>query len=163
MEEGKAEAEVVVEAEVVPQETVRRAEALVHDLPSQYPDRLAVETRRPRTVLVAERSRQFQVGSSSLGEAKAEEREAKYLVQSKISRLKTCMTLPLNDPFTSSRTYGSGYPGLTNQRGVSNLNFPFFFWPLVWGGAAFHGPAYLDDTEVRHSFEIKQFNEVLIP
>ena len=93
VEEGKAEAEVVVEAEVVPQETVRRAEALVHDLPSQYPDRLAVETRRPRTVLVAERSRQFQVGSSSLGEAKAEGREVKSLVQSKCSRLKNLYDL----------------------------------------------------------------------
>jgi hypothetical protein len=31
---------------------------------------------------------------------------------------------------------GSGYPGLTTQRGVGGLGFPFVFWPVVWGGAA---------------------------
>lgn len=47
------------------------------------------------------------------------------------------------------RTYGSGYPGFANQRGVAGLGFPFYFWPLVWGGAAFSGARYLNDNEVR--------------
>ncbi|KAE9397149.1 hypothetical protein BT96DRAFT_823734 [Gymnopus androsaceus JB14] len=34
-----------------------------------------------------------------------------------------------------SRTYGSGYPGIFD-RGVGGRGFPFFFWPVVWGGAA---------------------------
>ncbi|KIM37034.1 hypothetical protein M413DRAFT_52636, partial [Hebeloma cylindrosporum] len=40
----------------------------------------------------------------------------------------------------SSRTYGSGYPGIAG-RGTAGRNFPFIFWPLAWplsvgGGAA---------------------------
>jgi hypothetical protein len=45
------------------------------------------------------------------------------------------------------RTYGSGYPGVAG-RGVAGLPFPFFFWPLAWGGAAVGTAAYLHDDEV---------------
>ncbi|KAI0036415.1 hypothetical protein K488DRAFT_41051, partial [Vararia minispora EC-137] len=43
--------------------------------------------------------------------------------------------------------YGSGYPGLAGQRGTTGLGFPFFFWPLVWGGGAAGGVAYLHNHE----------------
>ncbi|KAG5653451.1 hypothetical protein H0H81_000340 [Sphagnurus paluster] len=33
-----------------------------------------------------------------------------------------------------TKTYGSGYPGITG-RGVAGRGFPFYFWPLAWGGA----------------------------
>ena len=46
------------------------------------------------------------------------------------------------------RVYGSGYPG-TTSRGVGGLGFPFYFWPVVWGGAAVGGAAYLHNSEVR--------------
>lgn len=50
------------------------------------------------------------------------------------------------------RQYGSGYPGI-NQRGVAGLGFPFFFWPVVWGGSAGIGTAaYLHSTEARGVF-----------
>ncbi|KAL5522928.1 hypothetical protein ACEPAF_1195 [Sanghuangporus sanghuang] len=45
-----------------------------------------------------------------------------------------------------TRTYGSGYPG-TASRGVAGLGFPFYFWPVVWGGAAGGGAAYLHNSE----------------
>jgi len=44
-----------------------------------------------------------------------------------------------------SRTYGSGYPGVSG-RGVFNRGFPFYFWPVVWGGSA-ENAAYLHDSE----------------
>jgi len=39
--------------------------------------------------------------------------------------------------------YGSGYPGVAG-RGVQNRGFPFFFWPLAWGGV---GSSYLHTSE----------------
>ena len=46
------------------------------------------------------------------------------------------------------RTYGSGYPGVTG-RGVAGRGFPFYFWPLAWGGIADVGTAaYLHSDEV---------------
>ncbi|KAF8197478.1 hypothetical protein BJ912DRAFT_1055883 [Pholiota molesta] len=48
---------------------------------------------------------------------------------------------------TGTQQYGSGYPGITG-RGVANRGFPFFFWPLAWGGVAGVGTAaYLHNTE----------------
>lgn len=48
------------------------------------------------------------------------------------------------------RTYGSGYPDLPNQRGVFNLGFPYYFWPIVWGLTTVEiaDIAYLHDSEV---------------
>ncbi|KAL0580681.1 hypothetical protein V5O48_001322 [Marasmius crinis-equi] len=44
-------------------------------------------------------------------------------------------------------TYGSGYPGVPG-RGVADRGFPFFFWPVAWGGAAgVGGAAYLHNRE----------------
>lgn len=37
--------------------------------------------------------------------------------------------------------YGSGYPGYTG-RGVYGRPFPFYYWPVVWGG---HNGSYLND------------------
>ncbi|EKM57725.1 uncharacterized protein PHACADRAFT_251537 [Phanerochaete carnosa HHB-10118-sp] len=50
------------------------------------------------------------------------------------------------DQVFGTRTYGSGYPGQPNNRGVTNLGFPFVFWPVVWGGTLGYGAAYLHDT-----------------
>ncbi|THU97842.1 hypothetical protein K435DRAFT_662114 [Dendrothele bispora CBS 962.96] len=36
--------------------------------------------------------------------------------------------------------YGSGYPGVSGL-GVASRGFPFFFWPIAWGGAAGVGSA----------------------
>ena len=45
-----------------------------------------------------------------------------------------------------TRTYGSGYPGVTT-RGVYNRGFPVWFWPVVGGGSFGAGEAYLIDDE----------------
>lgn len=45
----------------------------------------------------------------------------------------------------SRRQYGSGYPGVSGL-GTSGRNFPFVFWPLVWGGGLGYGAAYLHNT-----------------
>ncbi|KAJ7583860.1 hypothetical protein C8J56DRAFT_748768, partial [Mycena floridula] len=43
--------------------------------------------------------------------------------------------------------YGSGYPGV-GGRGVVGRSFPFYYWPLAWGGGAgAGGGAYLHDSE----------------
>jgi hypothetical protein len=47
-----------------------------------------------------------------------------------------------------SRIYGSGYPGL-GSRSVAGRNFPFGYWPLVWGVGVGSGIVYLRDDEVR--------------
>ncbi|KZP03380.1 hypothetical protein FIBSPDRAFT_879518 [Athelia psychrophila] len=51
------------------------------------------------------------------------------------------------DQVFGNSAYGSGYPGVVS-RGVSGRGFPFFFWPVVWGGAAGGAAgAYLHDTK----------------
>ncbi|KAF7425990.1 hypothetical protein PC9H_008352 [Pleurotus ostreatus] len=46
-----------------------------------------------------------------------------------------------------SAQYGSGYPGVAG-RGVAGRGFPFYFWPVAWGGAAGAGTgAYLHTNE----------------
>jgi len=46
-----------------------------------------------------------------------------------------------------TKTYGSGYPG-NPGRGVAGRGFPFYFWPLAWGGIAGAGTAaYLHTDE----------------
>ncbi|KAK7040781.1 hypothetical protein VNI00_009687 [Paramarasmius palmivorus] len=43
--------------------------------------------------------------------------------------------------------YGSGYPNVPG-RGVASRGFPFYFWPIAWGGAAgVGGAAYLHNRE----------------
>ncbi|KAI0063858.1 hypothetical protein BV25DRAFT_1990437 [Artomyces pyxidatus] len=44
-----------------------------------------------------------------------------------------------------TNVYGSGYPGTANVRGVAGLGLPFYFWPVVWGGAGFGAGSYLHD------------------
>lgn len=46
-----------------------------------------------------------------------------------------------------SRTYGSGYPGVVGNRGVAGLGFPFFFWPVTFGGAAYAGTHYYHHSD----------------
>ncbi|KAI0037979.1 hypothetical protein FA95DRAFT_1578473 [Auriscalpium vulgare] len=41
--------------------------------------------------------------------------------------------------------YGSGYPGVDDSRGVYGLDFPFYFWPVVFTGT--QGAAYLYDSD----------------
>ncbi|KAI3605026.1 acetolactate synthase [Moniliophthora roreri] len=51
------------------------------------------------------------------------------------------------DQIYGNSQYGSGYPGIAG-RGVANRGFPFFFWPVAWGGAAGVGSAaYLHNRE----------------
>ncbi|KDQ52174.1 hypothetical protein JAAARDRAFT_139228 [Jaapia argillacea MUCL 33604] len=45
-----------------------------------------------------------------------------------------------------SRYYGSGYPGYPGI-GVAGRGFPFYFWPVVWGGGLGYGGSYLYDHE----------------
>ncbi|KAJ7202442.1 hypothetical protein C8J57DRAFT_1454889 [Mycena rebaudengoi] len=46
-----------------------------------------------------------------------------------------------------TRSYGSGYPGISG-RGVGGRGFPFYFWPLMWGGGIGYGSnAYLHSNE----------------
>ncbi|KAG6899917.1 hypothetical protein C0995_004657 [Termitomyces sp. Mi166 len=53
-----------------------------------------------------------------------------------------------------TRTYGSGYPGITGA-GVSNRGFPFYFWPVVWGTAVGAGTAtYLHNDELNVSIRV---------
>ncbi|KAI0715907.1 hypothetical protein C8T65DRAFT_642837 [Cerioporus squamosus] len=44
-----------------------------------------------------------------------------------------------------NQQYGSGYPGVSGL-GTSGRNFPFVFWPLVWGGGLGYGAAYLHNN-----------------
>ncbi|KAJ4497841.1 hypothetical protein C8R41DRAFT_821308 [Lentinula lateritia] len=48
------------------------------------------------------------------------------------------------DQIYGTKTYGSGYPGVSG-RGVASRGFPFFFWPVVWGGVAGGSASYLYD------------------
>ncbi|KAF5344379.1 hypothetical protein D9758_013236 [Tetrapyrgos nigripes] len=58
-----------------------------------------------------------------------------------------------------SRTYGSGYPGYGLARGVAGRGFPFYFWPLVWGGAVGVGTAsYLNAEDEVHWFILDPSN-----
>ncbi|KAL1677094.1 hypothetical protein EV122DRAFT_214945 [Schizophyllum commune] len=51
------------------------------------------------------------------------------------------------DQIYGTRYYGSGYPGVTG-RGVAGRNFPFYFWPLTFGGVGVVGAHhYLDDDD----------------
>ncbi|KAG7442542.1 uncharacterized protein BT62DRAFT_982442 [Guyanagaster necrorhizus] len=50
------------------------------------------------------------------------------------------------DQVVGTRTYGSGYPGITS-RGVAGLGFPFYYWPIAWGGIGLGSAAYLHDSE----------------
>ncbi|KAI0071655.1 hypothetical protein K474DRAFT_1606564 [Panus rudis PR-1116 ss-1] len=72
------------------------------------------------------------------------------------------VTIPSGQPFAGraagggsrdqvfgSQTYGSGYPPSYSApgRGVSGLGFPFYFWPLAWGGGLGYGAGYLHSHE----------------
>jgi len=46
-----------------------------------------------------------------------------------------------------NRKYGSGYPGY--PIGVAGYGFPFFFWPLAFGGTYIYGAHYIHENEVR--------------
>jgi hypothetical protein len=58
--------------------------------------------------------------------------------------------------------YGSGYPGSSNVRGVGGFGFPYYYWPLAFGGAGVGGAAYLHNHEVRHNFPPFLLNSNLI-
>ncbi|KAF8492221.1 hypothetical protein F5888DRAFT_933794 [Russula emetica] len=42
--------------------------------------------------------------------------------------------------------YGSGYPGVLAPHGVSGLDFPYYFWPIVWYDIGNGQSAYLFDS-----------------
>ncbi|KAK0462337.1 uncharacterized protein EV420DRAFT_1265734 [Desarmillaria tabescens] len=50
------------------------------------------------------------------------------------------------DQVMGTSTYGSGYPGVAS-RGVAGLGFPFYYWPLAWGGIGLGSAAYLHNNE----------------
>ncbi|KAF8554673.1 hypothetical protein OG21DRAFT_1496862 [Imleria badia] len=50
-----------------------------------------------------------------------------------------------------TRTYGSGYPGVSG-RGVIGRGFPFWFWPIVWTGYGVPIGSYLHDSEYGNSY-----------
>ncbi|KZV98194.1 hypothetical protein EXIGLDRAFT_728659 [Exidia glandulosa HHB12029] len=53
------------------------------------------------------------------------------------------------DQVYGSNVYGSGYPAgySATGRGVGGAGFPFYFWPLAWGGGLGYGAAYLHNRE----------------
>lgn len=75
-------------------------------------------------------------------------------------------TIPSGQPFAGrvqgggsrnnvygSSTYGSGYPIGSSALGygVAGAGFPFFFWPVVWGGGLGYGGAYLYNHDYGNS------------
>ncbi|KZV98189.1 hypothetical protein EXIGLDRAFT_746693 [Exidia glandulosa HHB12029] len=46
-----------------------------------------------------------------------------------------------------TNVYGSGYPVGGVGRGVGGAGFPFYFWPLAWGGGLGYGAGYLHNHE----------------
>jgi len=56
------------------------------------------------------------------------------------------MSFFASEYFLENRKYGSGYPGY--PIGVAGYGFPFFFWPLAFGGGALYGAHYVNDNEV---------------
>ena len=58
------------------------------------------------------------------------------------SRCPCCNGLDTERWSHTCRQYGSGYPGV-NGLGVTGRNFPFVYWPFIWGGGFGYGAAYL--------------------
>ncbi|KAK0194760.1 hypothetical protein F5146DRAFT_1022581 [Armillaria mellea] len=54
------------------------------------------------------------------------------------------------DQVMGTRTYRSRYPG-NPSHGVAGLGFPFYYWPLAWGGIGLGLAAYLHNTEYGHT------------
>jgi len=50
----------------------------------------------------------------------------------------------------ANRKYGSGYAGY--PIGVAGYGFPFFFWPLAFGGGYIYGAHYIHENEVSTPF-----------
>jgi len=55
----------------------------------------------------------------------------------------------LRNQIYGTSTYGSGYPGIAG-RGVLGRGFPFWFWPVVWGGVPVG--SYLYASEYGNSY-----------
>lgn len=89
-------------------------------------------------------------GRSAGGGTRSQVFGSRYAVNNRISKKRGLI-------YQTQRTYGSGYPDLPNQRGVFNLGFPFYFWPIVWGLTIVEiaDIAYLRDTEVRSPFSFQ--------
>ena len=60
--------------------------------------------------------------------------------------------------------YGSGYPGYTG-RGVAGRNFPFYYWPIVFGAGYYGGVHYIDEgrREVSHILSLDRRATYLTP
>lgn len=65
------------------------------------------------------------------------------------------------DQIFGSRTYGSGYPGITGH-GVSGRGFPFWFWPVVWSDAAAESQPYLNGSEYGIANDTSRFGGPLM-
>jgi hypothetical protein len=119
--------------------------------PSPYPSperpREARRLRPPMVVAVG-RQRPSLRARCSQAVVQEEEHAIKCMGVGKLRHVPVRRETRLADTFVS-RTYGSGYPG-TSGRGVFNHGFPFYFWPIIWGGTAGGANgAYLHDSEVR--------------
>ncbi|KAG6327969.1 hypothetical protein ID866_11120 [Astraeus odoratus] len=60
-----------------------------------------------------------------------------------------------------TKTYGSGYPGVTG-RGVQGRDFPYWYWPCVWGNNAGNTQSYLNGSEYGDSFNASRFGGPLM-
>ncbi|KAI5994575.1 hypothetical protein F5J12DRAFT_856930 [Pisolithus orientalis] len=65
------------------------------------------------------------------------------------------------DQIFGSRTYGSGYPGITG-RGVSGRGFPFWYWPVVWIDTAAESQPYLNGSEYGDAYNTSRFGGPLV-
>ncbi|KAI6150162.1 hypothetical protein EDD17DRAFT_1765973 [Pisolithus thermaeus] len=65
------------------------------------------------------------------------------------------------DQIFGSKTYGSGYPGITGC-GVSGRGFPFWFWPVVWSDAAAEIQPCLNGSEYGDAYNTSRFGGPLM-
>ncbi|KAI6039605.1 amino acid permease-domain-containing protein [Pisolithus marmoratus] len=65
------------------------------------------------------------------------------------------------DQIFGGRSYGSGYPGIT-ERGVSGRGFPFWFWPVVWSDTAADSQPYLNGSEYGDAYNSSRFGGSLM-
>ncbi|KAI6104448.1 hypothetical protein EDD16DRAFT_1730513 [Pisolithus croceorrhizus] len=65
------------------------------------------------------------------------------------------------DQTFGSKTYGSGYPGITGC-GVSGRGFPFWFWPVVWSDAAAEIQPCLNGSEYGDAYNTSRFGGPLM-
>ena len=107
--------------------------------------------RRARTVEEAAPSPRSPVVRSLLGDSKAEVAVTRSTAQGAFGGVRRGVVYGLMR-VTCCRQYGSGYPGVVG-RGVAGRNFPFYFWPLTFGGVGAAGAYHYLDGDGEVSYE----------